>query len=280
MDCLQKWVRLVVSAPDAEERAYELLNLGASGIEAISESTIAASFLQDPRALGQLQKQIIALGFSISSSHEIKEENWVQKCEEFFVPVSVGKLRVTPVLDSESCPKPAPLELFVVPGFGFGTGHHPSTRMILSLMQSPPLPSITTIADIGTGSGILSAAAALLYPAASILAVDNDEQALISARTTMKMNPALSCQITLELGSFEQLRGPYDLLVANLYEEVFRQGASQITSSARSPGGTLIVSGLFATQESTLDELFPPFAWTITERLEEDGWIARRYTRR
>ena len=280
MTSSQKWFRIVLSAPHGEERAYELIELGATGVETLSDSTIAGSFHLDPLGVAPLQRKITDRGFSIESTTELREENWVQRCEAFFVPVSVGELRITPIINSDQCPPPAPREVFVVPGFGFGTGHHPSTRMILSLMQSPLLSAVKSIADVGTGSGILSAAAALLYPAASIHAIDNDEQALISAVTTTRLNPSLENRIHIELGSFEKLRGPYDLILANLYEEVFRLGAMPLTTTVKSPGGILIVSGLFVSQEPTLDELFPSAAWTLDERREEEGWIARRYIRK
>ena len=72
------------------------------------------------------------------------------------------------------------------PGLAFGTGLHPSTQLCLVALEECLQPG-DRVLDVGTGSGILSIAAARLG-AGSIVAVDIDNVALEVARDGVTVN--------------------------------------------------------------------------------------------
>ena len=69
---------------------------------------------------------------------------------------------------------------------GFGTGHHATTRMCLRLLSELDV-SDRTVLDLGTGSGVLSMAAAL-SGARRVVGIDVDQDAIDSAETSARLN--------------------------------------------------------------------------------------------
>lgn len=80
--------------------------------------------------------------------------------------------------------------LLLLPGPGFGDLSHPTTRLMMQLMQD--YVANQPVLDIGTGSGIL-ALASLFLNASSALGIDIDDEALKHARKNGKLNQ-LKCQ--------------------------------------------------------------------------------------
>src|ERR1019366_4128638 len=107
------------------------------------------------------------------------ESEWRDVWKQFFRATRVGRrFTVRPSWD----PGPAPVGELVIdldPGRAFGTGAHPSTRLAIALAEEVQAkePRIGRFLDLGCGSGILSIAAARLWPEAAGLAVDNDPEA-------------------------------------------------------------------------------------------------------
>ncbi|MBX7066531.1 MAG: 50S ribosomal protein L11 methyltransferase [Parachlamydiales bacterium] len=75
--------------------------------------------------------------------------------------------------------------LLLTPGAGFGDLSHPTTQLMIEMMQA--YTPGETVVDIGTGSGIL-ALAALLMGAKSAIGIDIDPDAIKHARKNAKLN--------------------------------------------------------------------------------------------
>jgi phosphohistidine phosphatase SixA len=100
-----------------------------------------------------------------------------------------GSLRVRPPWEQPQSPSSELHEIVIDPGQAFGTGGHPTTRLCLELLLALAAGERQrgTLLDVGTGSGVLAIAAALLG-FAPVLALDNDPMSLDAARSNASQN--------------------------------------------------------------------------------------------
>lgn len=70
------------------------------------------------------------------------------------------------------------------PGQAFGTGTHPTTRLVLQLLEAVVRGGERTL-DVGTGSGVLAVAAERLG-VGSVLATDIDAVAVLAPKRTLR----------------------------------------------------------------------------------------------
>ncbi len=131
------------------------------------------------------------------------------------------------------------------PGLAFGTGHHASTLLALRHIDSIYLKEspnhLRKVLDVGTGTGILSIACAL-FGAKEVLAIDNDPDAVIVAGENTAQN-VLEAKISVSSRKIEDLKGSYDLIVANIVYDVLNEMAPVLTGLL-GPGGILLLSGI------------------------------------
>ena len=151
----------------------------------------------------------------------MEERDWEAEWRRFFAPVWATERIVVH-------PSWIPVELaegqiavHIDPKMAFGTGGHESTQLCLQALEHYLRPGARCL-DLGTGSGILSIAAALLG-AGSVLAVDIDEKAVANARENLAHNRIDSGQVEVRLGSVEAIaERPFDLVLANIQSHVLR----------------------------------------------------------
>lgn len=110
--------------------------------------------------------------------------DWEEGWKEHFHPIVIGRIRTRPPWESPDTAAGL-IDVVINPGLGFGTGLHPTTRGTLNLLQS--VAGGGPLVDAGTGSGILSIAAAKLGWA-PIVAFDNDPVALLAAAENAEEN--------------------------------------------------------------------------------------------
>jgi ribosomal protein L11 methyltransferase len=128
------------------------------------------------------------------------------------------------------------------PGPGWGDGSHETTQLCLQAIgHLHPRTEIRAL-DFGSGSGILSIALALL--GGQVDGVENEEGAIEHARANTRLNGVETrvCFSTM----IESPPGRYDWVVANILRQVLVEFAPELVRVLK-PGGTLILSGLVAT---------------------------------
>ena len=103
------------------------------------------------------------------------------------------------------------------------------------------------VLDVGSGSGILSIAAARLG-ARDVLAVDIDPIAVEASASNARRN-RLARVIRAREGSAPSGEGPFDVVLANLIASLLVTLADGLVADLRA-GGTLIASGIFLTREA------------------------------
>lgn len=129
------------------------------------------------------------------------------------------------------------------PGPGFGTGEHETTQLCLQAIHAfRPRTERWRLLDFGSGSGVLSIAAARL--GAEVDAVEIDERAIEHARANARSN-GVSEQIRFAK-RLDEIRGGFEIVVANILLSVLVEAAAELVARL-APRGVLILSGLVAT---------------------------------
>ena len=205
---------------------------------------------------------------------DVPDEEWARRSQANLTAIRVGRIVVAPPWhDPTASPpdlKPAEGDIAIVidPSTGFGTGHHETTRLCLSLLQSMELRGRRVI-DAGTGSGVLAIAAAKLG-AAAVVAFDEDPEALRNAYENVARNGVAGLvEIREAMLSSVQIETVW-LVVANLTGAVIQKHAARLTELVE-PGGTLIVSGFNPTDA---DDVARALALTFERKLTEGDWVA------
>lgn len=199
---------------------------------------------------------------------DLPDEDWAARSQQSLTAVRAGRFIVAPPWDLP--PEAVDATVIVIePSMGFGTGHHATTRMCLRLLSDLDISDLT-VTDLGTGSGVLSMAAAL-SGARRVLGIDIDQDAIDSAESSARLN-TLPDTITFRRGDFRSDPPlPADLVLANLTGGMLTSAAAAIAALIRGDG-TLILSGFDHTEVDAVIGAFAPL--TERRRLTEDSWIA------
>lgn len=199
---------------------------------------------------------------------DVSDEDWARRSQDNLGPVRVGHVRISPPWVVRSDP-PAPIDIVIQPSMGFGTGHHATTRLCTALLQQIDLVG-RRVLDVGTGSGVLAIVASRLG-ADLVLGIDDDADALESARENLELNQVTS-GVTLSRADFRQFaQETFDVVTANLTGGLLVRGADDLLA-ALAPGGRLILSGITLEEEADVRARFEPHL-PLVARLEEDGWL-------
>lgn len=262
------WLKLVIPQGHQEsvfweELGYQLFNLGASGTELVDQN-FTAYFQADNLSRIEIEKILaehLITDFTIST---VKNENWVGMCEELFQPVQINNLGIVPVFDYQLRPKVAG-QIYIIPGMGFGSGHHETSQMLSKILQTLPITreEMLDVLDFGTGSGILSLVTTEIFPNAKILAVDNDPQALLNAEDNLKINQSTK-NITLTSQDLKVMTRAYDLILANIYLEVLKSYQVDLKRLLKADG-YLLISGITVDQDEEFREAFNDWNYQLVE---------------
>ena len=154
-------------------------------------------------------------------------------------------------------------------GEAFPPGH-PTTRLCLDLLREAlAAASVQSLLDVGCGAGLLGlAAAALKVP--RVVGVDIAQAAVQVTRQNARDN-GLAGSLQVIRGSTECVKGPFDLVIANLPWEVQMDKVSELNRLA-APGGRLILSGFHDNQEELLIQSYQRLGWSLKRRIIKYFW--------
>jgi ribosomal protein L11 methyltransferase len=219
LDCTQETKDLLIA---------EFWELGSSGIVEIDATHLRVFFDEDSEASAMSEK------FG-APAHVWDNIDWVAKSRQDIEPMLVGeKFFLVPQWREDPTPA-GRLRIEINNGLAFGTGRHETTRLCIEFLEQLVKPGMTVI-DIGTGSGILAQAAALLG-AGNVIACDIDPLAV---------EVAAAARLNAFIGSAQAIAsGQADLLVANISPEALRELADEFPRLLK-PGGYSILSGVEA----------------------------------
>ena len=175
----------------------------------------------------------------------LKDRVWEEECQKDFPSMRFGKrLWVCPSWDTESILSNDSIVIHMDPGLAFGTGTHQTTSLCLEYLDSNP-PKNLHVIDFGCGTGILAIAAAK-FGAKSVIAIDNDPQAVLSSKENVAKN---KCENTITtIHSINQGNDrKCDLLIANILANPLVE-LEPLFSDLVHTNGMLLLSGILKEQ--------------------------------
>jgi len=212
---------------------------------------------------------------------QLPEADWVTQSQQLVEPIRAGRFHIR-TLDFPPSEDPG-LRDFVIPASqAFGTGQHETTAGCLAMLTHMKRQGVVVrnLADIGTGTGLLAFAALDLWPGAKATASDIDAVCVKVVRENAEQNGfrfgARQGELTMVVADgmahpLLQVRGPYDLLIANILAGPLVELAPDF-SEAVSPGGSLLLAGLLEKQEARVRAAYRHAGFRLAARLVKGDW--------
>jgi len=250
------WLALTLQVERAAAEAFSdaLLEAGAQSVSLEPAGAVIAlvSTQDDAKALVAQASSAAGIAPPAFSIEPIADQDWVRTSQAQFAPLAIGaRLWIGP---SWHRPPAERIAIRIDPGLAFGTGSHPTTRLVLTYLEQNLRPG-ERVLDYGCGSGILAIAAAKLG-AAHVDAVDLDPQAVETTRANAAANGvALSSTLPDALPS-NILAQPLILLAPLLAQR----------------GARIALSGILQTQAEEVAHAYEPW-FHMSLSGEEDAWV-------
>lgn len=277
------WHELSISVPfeyvEPVSYLFERYGYGLSVETRPGENAVLRSYLP---SLSRQRLAHIEVGIKLASSvAELGElnirplddnEDWRNNWKQHFTLLRVGRnLVIKPSwIDYDAQDGDVVVELD--PGLAFGTGYHPTTYSCLEALEDLVRPGCAVL-DVGTGSGILTIAAAKLG-AGHVTAVDIDGHAVRAARRNFRRTGILE-RVNAASGSIPgaATKGrSYDLAVANISARGIRL-VSPAIPELLAPNGVFIASGIIVEQHDEAVSAITEAGLSIDEIRQKDDWL-------
>lgn len=223
----------------------------------------------------------------------LPDEDWVTLSQQGMDPVVAGRFHVRNHADDPVPPGLVPL--LIPAGRAFGTGQHETTAGCLAMLDRCRTlgERFGSIADVGTGTGVLAFAALRLWPRAYATASDIDPAAVEVTAGNAALNAvalgdsigALSLHVAAGVDTPALFaRAPYELMIANILAGPLIELAPSLCALL-DEGGTLILAGLLDDQADVVAAAYRAEGLRLVDRIDfgpDDGrcWPTLRLRKR
>ena len=200
---------------------------------------------------------------------EKENQDWSKKWKEKWTVTHVSdRIAVVPSWLSYE-PKEDEITITLDPGCAFGTGTHQTTQLCMKTIEKY-LKIGNSMADIGTGSGIL-AICAKKFGASTTYGCDNDETVIDVCIENAEINGVKD--IVFELKTADMLTEKYDFVCANILHNVLAEIMGDLKNIMK-PNAKLVLSGILDEKKSVVLEAIEREGLEIIETLHQDQWVA------
>lgn len=199
---------------------------------------------------------------------EKENKDWAKKWKEKWTVTHVtDKIAVVPSwIDYK--PKKDEITITLDPGCAFGTGTHQTTQLCMKAMEKY-LKATDSVADIGTGSGILAILAKKLG-ASDVYGCDNDETVMEVCQDNTKIN---NVEVVFELNTADKIKNQYDFVCANILHFVLAEIMGDLKNITK-PNGLISLSGILDEKKDMVLDAVKRENLKIIDTLYQDQWVS------
>ena len=215
-----------------------------------------------------INKNLKELKFEIS---DLENKNWNEIWESSFNPVIIDdKCTIRASFHKKANTE---YDIEIEPKMAFGTGHHATTFMMISLMLNIDFKD-KTVLDFGSGTGILSILAEKMG-AKSIFANDVEKPAFENLETNAKLN---NCKkISNNLGGIEIVpQKTYDIILANVNTKALSENLEYLKERMHKKT-LLMLSGILIDQKEIIFKIAEKLNLKLLKEKNKDKWTALLY---
>ncbi|MEP7213533.1 MAG: 50S ribosomal protein L11 methyltransferase [Acidobacteriota bacterium] len=204
--------------------------------------------------------------------HEVVDQDWLVEWKKHWKPSEVAGFIISPPWETPDAGDK--IVIFIEPNMAFGTGTHETTQLCLTAIDKNYVAGESFL-DIGTGTGILSIAAAKLnaaegYPDVEMYACDTDNDSILIAIDNAKLN-GVADTIDFHIGPITDATPEFDFVCANLTLDVILPNLELILSKSKR---ILILSGILVTQQAEILAALASFGHGNAEVARSGEWIS------
>lgn len=269
------WNRVSVSPSSESLRDAVAAAMFAAGAEGLQDA--GASFVTHLAASVDADAFVAALRATdaalVAEVSALDDTDWSEKWKERITAHQLGALTVTPPWLAEG--RDPATTIVIEPAMAFGTGEHPTTRGVVRLMQGV-IRAGDAVADLGSGSAVLSIAAAKLG-AARVYAIEIDPDATGNAEENIERNGVGDRVAALEgdAAVFLPLVAPVRVILANIISSVLVD-LLPLMAMTIADDGVIILSGILAEERTRMIEAVTGAGWRVEAEDAEDQWWSVR----
>lgn len=221
-------------------------------------------------SLQALAQEFPLPGVSISYTVlEAEDKDWNQEWEENgFEPIVVDDLLC--IHDTRHMLVPATqYDILINPKLAFGTGTHPTTRQLLTLLAELPLQGLRVV-DAGCGTGVLGILM-LKRGATHLLAYDIDEWSTTNTLENLQINGLDNATVICGVAKDVAQEG-HDMLVANINRNILLGDMQHFSRLLKEHGSQLLLSGFYTSDVPMLLDSAAQYGFRLQEQRSMDDW--------
>lgn len=224
-----------------------------------------------------IEERIGKYRFGNTRFRKVNEQDWANEWKQYFHVTHVGKSLVIKPSWEEYVAKEGEHVIEIDPGMAFGTGTHHTTNMMMERLEKVITPE-AEVFDVGTGSGILAIAAAMLG-AKSVKAVDIDGVAVRVARENVADN-GLTEQIEVREGDLlHGTEGKADVIIANIIADIIIMLLKDIPQKLNDDG-IFLASGIIEERVPDIEAEAQKQGLVVDAIDHRGGWVVMQMRHR
>ena len=261
------WKIKIIYKGNTELTNLYLFNQKCTGIQELDNNS-AIAFFDSSIDIESLKFFLDKLDIEYQIDKQ-EQQNWLNKWKKNFKPVNIeNTFLIYPPWEKPK--ENIKYKIIIEPNLAFGTGTHQTTQLMLRLMKELSFKE-KTVLDIGTGSGILSFAAALLE-ANSVTSIEIDTTAIKYAHKNNTEFNKLN-NIYFINGTIDCIKNKFDIILINIISSI-QKGILQNIHRFLLEDSTIISSGILIEEDVEFTEFLISSGFKIIKKKTQDEWIA------